>query len=229
MILSYSKEDRRRIRLRLRLQPEKMESSTSASRQNATALRHSYPAPTLRGLTPVFADVRRYDPKQGLVAPMYTYTSSCAAGDCFSSPSINGDTTTGLFCWDGSFASYMLGMDALDLSFSNLIQIVKMRTAAGEWVGVGHARAQQQFTRRSTSWCCCAALLSWVLSVIRAAVARNVWWRRLHPIAVVGHVQDARPVQPPGHGFDLAQDCEALGGGPYAVGGRDLFRGFVLH
>ena len=72
-----------------------------------------------------------YDPKEGLVAPMYQYTSSCATGGCFSNPSINGDTTTGLFCWDGSFASYMLGMDALDLSFSNLIQIIKMRTAAG--------------------------------------------------------------------------------------------------
>ena len=31
----------------------------------------------------------------------------------------------------GSFASYMLSMDALDLAFSNLIQIVKMRTSAG--------------------------------------------------------------------------------------------------
>lgn len=38
---------------------------------------------------------------------------------------------TGLFCWDGSFASYMLSLDSLDWSFSNLIQIIKMRTSAG--------------------------------------------------------------------------------------------------
>ena len=43
----------------------------------------------------------------------------------------DGDQTEGLFCWDGSFASYMLSLDALDWSLSNLIQIIKMRTSAG--------------------------------------------------------------------------------------------------
>jgi hypothetical protein len=71
-----------------------------------------------------------YDPKEGLVAPMFQffkgdYTKS------FSDTSIDGDTSIGLFCWDGSFASYQLSLDALDLSLSNLIQIIKMRTSAG--------------------------------------------------------------------------------------------------
>jgi hypothetical protein len=65
-----------------------------------------------------------YDPKEGLVAPV---TRNWA----FAAPSVDGDQTEGLFCWDGSFASYMLSLDALDLSFSNLIQIIKMRTTAG--------------------------------------------------------------------------------------------------
>ena len=43
----------------------------------------------------------------------------------------DGDQTEGLFCWDGSFASYMLSLDALEWSLSNLIQIIKMRTSAG--------------------------------------------------------------------------------------------------
>ena len=49
----------------------------------------------------------------------------------FSEATVDGDQTDGLFCWDGSFASYMLSLDALDWSFSNLIQIIKMRTSAG--------------------------------------------------------------------------------------------------
>ena len=65
-----------------------------------------------------------YDPKEGLVAPVTRNWG-------FGSHSIDGDQTEGLFCWDGSFASYMLSLDALDLAFSNLIQIVKMRTSAG--------------------------------------------------------------------------------------------------
>lgn len=71
-----------------------------------------------------------YDPKEGLVAPMFQFTK----GDydkSFSDASIDGDTTIALFCWDGSFASYMLSLDALELSLSNLIQIIKMRTSAG--------------------------------------------------------------------------------------------------
>ena len=32
-----------------------------------------------------------------------------------------------LFCWDGSFASYQLSLDNLDLALSNLIQIVSKK------------------------------------------------------------------------------------------------------
>jgi hypothetical protein len=65
-----------------------------------------------------------YDNKEGLVAPVFM-------DGAFSSTSVDGDEKNGLFCWDGSFASYMLSLDALDLAFSNLIQIIKARTAAG--------------------------------------------------------------------------------------------------
>eukprot|EP00936_MAST-01D_sp_MAST-1D-sp1_P001464 g1464.t1 len=65
-----------------------------------------------------------YDPREGLVFPVTRNWR-------FGPGSVDGDTTEGLFCWDGSFASYMLSLDALDLSFSNLVQIVKMRTTAG--------------------------------------------------------------------------------------------------
>ena len=65
-----------------------------------------------------------YDPKEGLVAPV---TRNWAFGPT----TIDGDLSDGLFCWDGSFASYMLSLDALDLSFSNLIQIIKGRTSSG--------------------------------------------------------------------------------------------------
>lgn len=71
-----------------------------------------------------------YDPREGLVAPMFQFPKGDLYGG-FSDPSIDGDTTEGLFCWDGSFASYQLSLDALDLSLSNLIQIIKMRTSAG--------------------------------------------------------------------------------------------------
>ena len=66
-----------------------------------------------------------FDPKEGLVAPVTRNWGFGAANQ------VDGDQTEGLFCWDGSFASYMLSLDALDLSFSNLIQIIKMRTSAG--------------------------------------------------------------------------------------------------
>ena len=66
-----------------------------------------------------------FDPKEGLVAPVTRNWGFGAANQ------VDGDQTEGLFCWDGSFASYMLSLDALDLSLSNLIQIIKMRTSAG--------------------------------------------------------------------------------------------------
>jgi len=65
-----------------------------------------------------------YDPKEGLVAPV---TRNWA----FSPRTVDGDQSEGLFCWDGSFASYMLSLDALDLAISNLIQIIKGRTSSG--------------------------------------------------------------------------------------------------
>ena len=40
---------------------------------------------------------------------------------------VDGDTTMALFCWDGSFASYQLSLDNLDLALSNLIQIVSKK------------------------------------------------------------------------------------------------------
>ena len=66
-----------------------------------------------------------FDPKEGLVAPVTRNWGFGAANQ------EDGDQTEGLFCWDGSFASYMLSLDALDWSLSNLIQIIKMRTSAG--------------------------------------------------------------------------------------------------
>eukprot|EP00039_Didymoeca_costata_P032943 m.40010 g.40010 ORF g.40010 m.40010 type:complete len:1184 (+) comp9617_c0_seq4:174-3725(+) len=68
-----------------------------------------------------------YDPREGYVAPEYQYSP----GNGFATATPDGDTIENLFLWDGSFASYMLSLDALDLSFSNLIQIIKMRTAGG--------------------------------------------------------------------------------------------------
>jgi hypothetical protein len=68
-----------------------------------------------------------YDPKVGLVAPV---TRNWAFGG---TSQIDGDQTEGLFCWDGSFASYMLSLDALDWSFSNLIQVSRhTRTRGGK-------------------------------------------------------------------------------------------------
>ena len=46
---------------------------------------------------------------------------------------VDGDTTMALFCWDGSFASYQLSLDNLDLALSNLIQIVRNRTLLGSF------------------------------------------------------------------------------------------------
>jgi len=65
-----------------------------------------------------------YDPKEGLVAPVTRNWR-------FAGDSPDGDENYVLFCWDGSFASYMLSLDAPDLAISNLVQIVKMRTSAG--------------------------------------------------------------------------------------------------
>ena len=44
-----------------------------------------------------------YDPKEGLVAPMFQFQKGGLYSG-FSDPSVDGDTTIGLFCWDGSFA-----------------------------------------------------------------------------------------------------------------------------
>lgn len=71
-----------------------------------------------------------YDPREGLVAPMFQFQKG-GLYSSFSDPSVDGDTTMALFCWDGTFASYQLSLDALELSLSNLIQIIKMRTSAG--------------------------------------------------------------------------------------------------
>ena len=49
----------------------------------------------------------------------------------FSAPSADGDTTEGIFTWDGSFASYMLSLSAPELALSNLVAVVKARTSAG--------------------------------------------------------------------------------------------------
>ena len=44
-----------------------------------------------------------YDPKEGLVAPMFQFQKGGLYSG-FSDPSVDGETTIGLFCWDGSFA-----------------------------------------------------------------------------------------------------------------------------
>ena len=66
-----------------------------------------------------------YEPKEGLIAPVtrnWRFEGDYAP---------DGTTNYVLFCWDGSFASYMLSLSALDLALSNLAQVVKMRTSAG--------------------------------------------------------------------------------------------------
>lgn len=59
-----------------------------------------------------------YDPKEGLIAPVTRNWRFAGDDD-------DGDENYVLFCWDGSFASYMLSLDALDLALANLIQVVK--------------------------------------------------------------------------------------------------------
>ena len=100
-----------------------------------SALYRTKEAATLDKYGPVWGEVKDavqtslmwsiiLDPKEGLVAPV---TRNWGFGPA----TVDGDTAAGLFCWDGSFASYMFSLDALELSFSNLVQIVKMRTSAG--------------------------------------------------------------------------------------------------
>ena len=59
-----------------------------------------------------------YDPKEGLIAPVTRNWRFAGDDD-------DGDENYVLFCWDGSFASYMLSLDALDLALANLVQVVK--------------------------------------------------------------------------------------------------------
>jgi hypothetical protein len=88
-------------------------------------------APVKDAIQTVLAWSFMYDPKEGLVAPEYFWEPQKGG---FAHASIDGDTSEGLFCWDGSFASYMLSLDALDWSLSNLIQIVKVRRTPS-WPG----------------------------------------------------------------------------------------------
>lgn len=57
-----------------------------------------------------------YEPKEGLIAPV-------TRNWYFESPSADGDENYVLFCWDGSFASLMLSLDAPELALLNLVQV----------------------------------------------------------------------------------------------------------
>jgi hypothetical protein len=68
-----------------------------------------------------------YDPKLSMLAPSYAY----APGSEESPNPTDGDLWAGQFEWDQSFAAYMLGIDALGLALSQVIALLKMKTAAG--------------------------------------------------------------------------------------------------
>lgn len=68
-----------------------------------------------------------WDPKLSFLAPSYMY----APGTEQNPNALDGDLWAGQFEWDQSFAAYMLGMDALGLSLSQIVALVKMKTAAG--------------------------------------------------------------------------------------------------
>lgn len=101
---------------------------THRTQELAALAKYGEWAPIKDAMQTVLAWSFMYDPKEGMVAPEYFWVPQKGG---FAHASIDGDTSEGLFCWDGSFASYMLSLDALDWSISNLIQIVKMRTSAG--------------------------------------------------------------------------------------------------
>ena len=49
----------------------------------------------------------------------------------FTPPSRNGDFSYVIFEWDNIFASYMLSLDAKELAYSNLIQVIKSKCSEG--------------------------------------------------------------------------------------------------
>ena len=59
------------------------------------------------------------------ITPSYAY----ARGSEESPNPIDGDIWAGQFEWDQAFAAYMLGIDALGLALSQIIALVKMKTA----------------------------------------------------------------------------------------------------
>lgn len=68
-----------------------------------------------------------YDPKLSMLAPSYAY----APGTEQSPNPLDGDIWAGQFEWDQAFAAYMLGIDAPELALSQIIALIKMKTAAG--------------------------------------------------------------------------------------------------
>lgn len=68
-----------------------------------------------------------YDPKLSLLAPSYAYSPGSEANP----NARDGSLWAGQFEWDQSFAAYMLGMDALGLALSQIVALVKTKTAAG--------------------------------------------------------------------------------------------------
>lgn len=66
-----------------------------------------------------------WDPKLSFLAPSYAY----APGSEQNPNALDGELWAGQFEWDQSFAAYMLGMDALGLALSQIVALVKTKTA----------------------------------------------------------------------------------------------------
>ena len=82
-----------------------------------------------------------YDPKQSLVAPSYGYNVG-DGGPSGPTATVDGDTAVNTFVWDQSFVGYMFGLDAPGLALSNLIAVVKLKTAAGYIPGFASGNAK---------------------------------------------------------------------------------------
>lgn len=82
-----------------------------------------------------------YDPKQSLVAPSYGYSIG-SSGPSGPTGTVDGDTAVNTFVWDQSFVGYMFGLDALGPALSQLIAVVKLKTAAGFIPGFASGNAK---------------------------------------------------------------------------------------
>lgn len=183
---------------------------TTAHREQELAALTKYGewAPVKDAIQTVLAWSFMYDPKEGLVAPEYWWVPEKGG---FAHASIDGDTSEGLFCWDGSFASYMLSLDTFDWSISNLVQIVKMRTSAGfiPSLSMGTGKSRDRSNPPVTAKILHEITLRWGANKTRWVVELcfedlftwNTWmWneRREMPLGMLSWGSDPYPYAPDG-------------------------------